>query len=74
MAKPRKKPRKKPRGITIYEQKGPQNWTASVIGSNGKHLVQGRGYNTLRIAEGGVAAAARVIKQGRVEVRRLKKR
>ncbi len=73
MAKPRK-PRKKPQGVTVYTQKGPKEWEATVISPNGNRLVRGHGWNTLRIAKNGVRAAADVIRNGKVEVRRLKKK
>ena len=57
-----------PRGKVVYEQIGRKNWRASVIGSNGKHVVGGHGWNDLGIAQRGIAAAAKIIKQGRVEV------
>lgn len=66
-----KKKKKLPRGTVVYKQLGPKNWAASVIGSNGKHITRGTGWDFLGKAEGGMAAAARIIKTGRVIVIRL---
>ena len=60
-----------PRGKVVYEQVNKSYWRASVIGSNGKHVVGGHGWNTLTLARNGVKAAAKIIKQGREEVHSL---
>ena len=57
-----------PRGKTVYKQVSPTNWRATVIGSNGKKVVWGHGWNTLRGAKNGVSSAAKIIGDGRVEV------
>ncbi len=61
------------RGKVVYKQDGPKKWRATVVGSNGKKVVWGSGWNSLRIARRGVAAAAKIILQGREEIREQKK-
>ncbi len=56
------------RGKIIYKQMSPKNWRASVVGSNGKFVLGGHGWNTLRAAKRGLLSAVKIIDDGRVEI------